>query len=103
MDRIEVRVEENRMHTYNRRLNGEQNQIERLEPMNQDQEWRNRSESPKSKKPSQRRTQKNNPQNVGKRRESNRRPMTNFTEKQSRDCSRNRLTNGMIRKQNESD
>jgi hypothetical protein len=84
--------------------NGEQNRIERRKPMNQDQEWRSCSESPKSKKPGQRRTQKNDPQDVGKRRELNRRPMTNFTTKRSRDSnsnsSRNHLTNGTIRNQN---
>jgi hypothetical protein len=50
----------------------------------------NRSESPKSEKPGQKRTQKNDPQDVKERRESNRRPMTNFIEKRSRE--RNEIT-----------
>jgi hypothetical protein len=93
MDGIEVRVKENRMQMHDWRSNGDQNRIERCEPMNQDQEWRNRSESPKSEKPGQRRTQKNNQQYVRKRREWNRRPMTNITEKRSHDSSRNHLMN----------
>jgi hypothetical protein len=50
----------------------------------------NRSESPKSEKPGQKRTQKNDLQDVKERRESNRRPMTNFIEKRSRE--RNEIT-----------
>ena len=57
--------------THDRRSKGEQHRTERRELMNQDQEWKNCSESPKSKKPGQRRTHKKDPQDVGKRRESN--------------------------------
>jgi hypothetical protein len=99
MDGIELRVEMNQMRTHDWRLNGQQNWIERREPMNQDQEWRNHSESPKSEKPGQRRTQKNNPQDVKERRESNRRPMTNFIENGSHESNWNHLTNVKIQNQ----
>jgi hypothetical protein len=103
MDGTELRVEENRARTIDRRLDEEQNRNENREPMNQDQDGSLEKKSNREQKAQPKRTRNKRSQDaVKERRESNRISMTNLTEKRLRECNRDQITIETNRNQIES-
>ena len=102
MDGIELRVEENRARTIDRRLDEERNRKENREPRNQDQDGSSEKPSDREQNAQPKTTRNGRSQDVEERRESNRTSMTNLAEKRSRECNRDQITIGTNRNQIES-